>query len=100
MLCAGQVSFHCNKENQQYYDISVKSKHDFEKPFLCMQLPTGKGSDVSPAKGLARKLANDTSLTFVESTELVYVHCLISAKGSFGSTWHLEQGMQVCLVPF
>ena len=31
-----------------------------------MQSPTGKGSDISLPKGLAKKLANDRYLTFVD----------------------------------
>jgi GTP-binding nuclear protein Ran len=42
------------KENLEYCDISAKSNHNFEKPFLA----------------LARKLMNDEDLIFVESPAL------------------------------
>jgi GTP-binding nuclear protein Ran len=42
------------KENIQYCDISAKSNHNFEKPFLL----------------LARKLMNDEDLVFIESPAL------------------------------
>ena len=47
---AKQITFH-RKKNLQYYDISAKSNYNFEKPFLY----------------LARKLAGDLNLQFVES---------------------------------
>jgi GTP-binding nuclear protein Ran len=47
------VTFH-RKKNLQYYEISAKSNYNFEKPFLY----------------LARKLAGDMSLHFVESPAL------------------------------
>ncbi|KAF8404400.1 hypothetical protein HHK36_009285 [Tetracentron sinense] len=47
---AKQVTFH-RKKNLQYYEISAKSNYNFEKPFLY----------------LARKLAGDVNLHFVES---------------------------------
>eukprot|EP00993_Chasmostoma_nieuportense_P003460 NODE_4174_length_830_cov_589.017070_g4016_i0.p1 GENE.NODE_4174_length_830_cov_589.017070_g4016_i0~~NODE_4174_length_830_cov_589.017070_g4016_i0.p1 ORF type:complete len:215 (-),score=49.60 NODE_4174_length_830_cov_589.017070_g4016_i0:122-766(-) len=50
---AKQITFH-RKRNLQYYDISAKSNYNFEKPFLW----------------LAKKLANDTNLTFVEAPAL------------------------------
>ncbi|KAL2346748.1 hypothetical protein Fmac_000748 [Flemingia macrophylla] len=50
---AKQVTFH-RKKNLQYYEISAKSNYHFEKPFLY----------------LARKLAGDTNLHFVESPAL------------------------------
>ncbi|KAG6433224.1 hypothetical protein SASPL_104832 [Salvia splendens] len=50
---AKQVTFH-RKKNLQYYEISAKSNYNFEKPFLY----------------LARKLAGDSSLHFVESPAL------------------------------
>ncbi|EYU21949.1 hypothetical protein MIMGU_mgv1a011253mg [Erythranthe guttata] len=50
---AKQVTFH-RKKNLQYYEISAKSNYNFEKPFLY----------------LARKLAGDPSLHFVESPAL------------------------------
>ncbi|KAG5034243.1 hypothetical protein JHK87_009153 [Glycine soja] len=50
---AKQVTFH-RKKNLQYYEISAKSNYNFEKPFLY----------------LARKLAGDTNLHFVESPAL------------------------------
>eukprot|EP01001_Neometanema_parovale_P008639 NODE_4906_length_1002_cov_730.147895_g4699_i0.p1 GENE.NODE_4906_length_1002_cov_730.147895_g4699_i0~~NODE_4906_length_1002_cov_730.147895_g4699_i0.p1 ORF type:complete len:217 (-),score=77.10 NODE_4906_length_1002_cov_730.147895_g4699_i0:295-945(-) len=50
---AKQITFH-RKKNLQYYDISAKSNYNFEKPFLW----------------LAKKLANDNNLTFVEEAAL------------------------------
>merc|ERR1712176_113474 len=50
---AKQITFH-RKKNLQYYDISAKSNYNFEKPFLW----------------LARKLAGDNVLNFVESPVL------------------------------
>ncbi|XP_060210943.1 GTP-binding nuclear protein Ran-3-like [Lycium barbarum] len=50
---AKQVTFH-RKKNLQYYEISAKSNYNFEKPFLY----------------LARKLAGDANLHFVESLAL------------------------------
>nr|POE99292.1 gtp-binding nuclear protein ran-3 [Quercus suber] len=50
---AKQVTFH-RKKNLQYYEISAKSNYNFEKPFLY----------------LARKLAGDPALHFVESPAL------------------------------
>ncbi|GFZ11828.1 RAS-related GTP-binding nuclear protein 2 [Actinidia rufa] len=50
---AKQVTFH-RKKNLQYYEISAKSNYNFEKPFLY----------------LARKLAGDPNLHFVESPAL------------------------------
>ncbi|KAJ6837873.1 GTP-binding nuclear protein Ran1B [Iris pallida] len=47
------VTFH-RKKNLQYYEISAKSNYNFEKPFLY----------------LARKLAGDVNLHFVESPAL------------------------------
>ncbi|XP_039165291.1 GTP-binding nuclear protein Ran1A [Eucalyptus grandis] len=51
---AKQVTFQ-RKKNLQYYEISAKSKYNLEKPFLY----------------LARKLAGDPNLHFVESPALV-----------------------------
>ncbi|KAL6216950.1 hypothetical protein ACLB2K_010168 [Fragaria x ananassa] len=50
---AKQVTFH-RKKNLQYYEISAKSNYNFEKPFLY----------------LARKLAGNMELIFVESPAL------------------------------
>jgi GTP-binding nuclear protein Ran len=50
---AKQITFH-RKKNLQYYDISAKSNYNFEKPFLW----------------LARKLAGDNHLQFVEAPAL------------------------------
>jgi GTP-binding nuclear protein Ran len=50
---AKQITFH-RKKNLQYYDVSAKSNYNFEKPFLW----------------LARKLAGDDKLQFVQSTAL------------------------------
>lgn len=50
---AKQITFH-RKKNLQYYDISAKSNYNFEKPFLW----------------LARKLAGDNALTFVQAPAL------------------------------
>ena len=50
---ARQITFH-RKKNLQYYDISAKSNYNFEKPFLW----------------LARKLAGDNTLVFVEAPAL------------------------------
>ncbi|KAI0511681.1 hypothetical protein KFK09_012313 [Dendrobium nobile] len=50
---AKMVTFH-RKKNLQYYEISAKSNYNFEKPFLY----------------LARKLAGDQNLHFVESPAL------------------------------
>eukprot|EP00992_Anisonema_acinus_P014751 TRINITY_DN9441_c0_g1_i1.p2 TRINITY_DN9441_c0_g1~~TRINITY_DN9441_c0_g1_i1.p2 ORF type:complete len:148 (-),score=43.16 TRINITY_DN9441_c0_g1_i1:147-590(-) len=51
---AKQITFH-RKKNLQYYDISAKSNYNFEKPFLW----------------LAKKLANDNNLSFVEAPALL-----------------------------
>ncbi|CAH8370487.1 unnamed protein product [Eruca vesicaria subsp. sativa] len=51
---AKQVTFH-RKKNLQYYEISAKSNYNFEKPFLY----------------LARKLAGDQNLHFVELPALL-----------------------------
>ncbi|CAH8370609.1 unnamed protein product [Eruca vesicaria subsp. sativa] len=51
---AKQVTFH-RKKNLQYYEISAKSNYNFEKPFLY----------------LARKLAGDQNLHFVQSIALL-----------------------------
>lgn len=50
---AKQITFH-RKKNLQYYDVSAKSNYNFEKPFLW----------------LARKLAGDNQLHFVEAPAL------------------------------
>lgn len=50
---AKQITFH-RKKNLQYYDISAKSNYNFEKPFLW----------------LARKLAGDNNLVFVQAPAL------------------------------
>jgi GTP-binding nuclear protein Ran len=50
---AKQITFH-RKKNLQYYDVSAKSNYNFEKPFLW----------------LARKLAGDNNLHFVQATAL------------------------------
>ncbi|XP_026377802.1 GTP-binding nuclear protein Ran-3-like [Papaver somniferum] len=50
---AKQVTFH-RKKNMQYYEICAKSNYNFEKPFLY----------------LARKLAGDATIHFVESPAL------------------------------
>jgi len=50
---AKQITFH-RKKNLQYYDVSAKSNYNFEKPFLW----------------LAKKLANDNNLVFVEAPAL------------------------------
>jgi len=50
---AKQITFH-RKRNLQYYDISAKSNYNFERPFLW----------------LAKKLANDNALAFVEAPAL------------------------------
>jgi GTP-binding nuclear protein Ran len=47
---AKMITFH-RRKNLQYYDISAKSNYNFEKPFLW----------------LARRLANDPGLNFVEA---------------------------------
>jgi len=48
---AKQITFH-RKKNLQYYDVSAKSNYNFEKPFLW----------------LAKRLANDPNLCFIEAT--------------------------------
>ncbi|CAB4297275.1 unnamed protein product [Prunus armeniaca] len=64
---AKQVTFH-RKKNLQYYEISAKSNYNFEKPFLY----------------LARKLAGETELRFVESPALappeVQIDMAVQAK--------------------
>ena len=50
---AKQIVFH-RKKNLQYYEISAKVNYNFEKPFLW----------------IARKLAGNNDLTFVESPAL------------------------------
>ncbi|PVH38381.1 hypothetical protein PAHAL_5G247900 [Panicum hallii] len=51
---AKQVTFH-RKKSLQYYEVSAKSNYNFEKPFLY----------------LAKKLAGDANLHFVESPALL-----------------------------
>eukprot|EP00994_Dinema_validum_P001980 NODE_1418_length_964_cov_172.993443_g911_i3.p1 GENE.NODE_1418_length_964_cov_172.993443_g911_i3~~NODE_1418_length_964_cov_172.993443_g911_i3.p1 ORF type:complete len:218 (-),score=60.25 NODE_1418_length_964_cov_172.993443_g911_i3:266-919(-) len=53
MVKAKQITFH-RKKNLQYYDVSAKSNYNFEKPFLW----------------LAKKMANDNNLLFVEAPAL------------------------------
>ncbi|KAF4358094.1 hypothetical protein F8388_009377 [Cannabis sativa] len=62
---AKQVTFH-RKKNLQYYEISAKSNYNFEKPFLY----------------LARKLAGNTDIHFVESPALAppEVHIDLAAQ--------------------
>lgn len=62
---AKQVTFQ-RKKNLQYYEISAKSNYNFEKPFLY----------------LARKLAGDPNLHFVESPALAppEVHIDVAAQ--------------------
>ncbi|KAM1200795.1 hypothetical protein ACFX2I_017026 [Malus domestica] len=64
---AKQVTFH-RKKNLQYYEISAKSNYNFEKPFLY----------------LARKLAGNNDLHFVESPALappeVHIDMAVQAK--------------------
>ena len=50
---AKQITFH-RRKNLPYYDISAKSNHNFEKPFLW----------------IARKLAGDQDIVFVEAPAL------------------------------
>ena len=50
---AKTITFH-RKKNLQYYELSAKSNYNFEKPFLY----------------LARKLAGDNTLHFIESPAL------------------------------
>jgi len=52
-----EVTFHLDKENMHYYDISAKSNFNFEEPFLW----------------LTRKLFDDTTLDFVQYS----CHCPI-----------------------
>ncbi|CAF3344768.1 unnamed protein product [Rotaria sp. Silwood1] len=52
-LKAKSITFH-RKNNMQYYDISARSNYNFEKPFLW----------------LARKLAGDDNLHFVQAVTL------------------------------
>jgi GTP-binding nuclear protein Ran len=65
---AKQVTFH-RKKNLQYYEISAKSNYNFEKPFLY----------------LARKLAGDVNLHFVESPALAppEVHIDLAAQKQY-----------------
>ncbi|KAG9439966.1 hypothetical protein H6P81_020131 [Aristolochia fimbriata] len=60
---AKQVIFH-RKKSLQYYEISAKSNYNFEKPFLY----------------LARKLAGDPNLHFVESPALAPPELQIDVK--------------------
>ena len=52
-LKAKQINYH-RKKNLQYYEISAKANRNFEKPFVW----------------IAKKLAGDDSLTFVEAPAL------------------------------
>ncbi|KAI3963205.1 hypothetical protein MKX01_030335, partial [Papaver californicum] len=54
VLCGNKVDVKNRQKNLQYYEISAKSNYNFEKPFLY----------------LARKLAGDANLHFVESPAL------------------------------
>lgn len=60
---AKMITFH-RKKSLQYYDISAKSNYNFEKPFLW----------------LAKKLANDPNLTFVEETMMERPELVMSAQ--------------------
>jgi len=60
---AKMITFH-RKKNLQYYDISAKSNYNFEKPFLW----------------LARKLLNESNLSFVEAPALRPPEVLVDAK--------------------
>ena len=57
-----QITFH-RKKNLQYYDVSAKSNYHFEKPFLW----------------LARKLAGNPNLTFVEDAAVQPAEIQLSA---------------------
>jgi GTP-binding nuclear protein Ran len=59
---AKTITFH-RKKNLQYYELSAKSNYNFEKPFLY----------------LARKLAGDPNLQFVESPALAPPEVTIDA---------------------
>ncbi|GJT95981.1 RNA-directed DNA polymerase, eukaryota [Tanacetum coccineum] len=60
---AKQVTFH-RKKNLQYYEISAKSNYNFEKPFLY----------------LARKLAGNPNIQFVESPALAPPEVMIDLE--------------------
>ena len=78
---AKQITFH-RKRNLQYYDISAKSNYNFERPFLCMCVVYRVACIFSHCfivsrlrpnltlLGLAKKLANDNNLAFVETPAL------------------------------
>ncbi|MCO5614269.1 hypothetical protein L7F22_068547 [Adiantum nelumboides] len=68
---AKQVTFH-RKKNLQYYEISAKSNYNIEKPILY----------------LARKLAGDPNLHFVESPALAppEVQIDLAAQGGVGAS--------------
>merc|ERR1711998_356506 len=70
---ARNIQFH-RKKNLQYYDLSAKSNYNFEKPFL----------------SLARKLAGDPHLKFVETPAIKPPELLMDQ----GTINQLEKDMQ------
>jgi len=60
---ARQITFH-RKKGIQYYDISAKSNYNFEKPFLW----------------LAKRLANDGNLEFVEAPMMERAEVVMSEQ--------------------
>lgn len=77
---AKHIQFH-RKKNLAYYDISAKSNYNFEKPFLY----------------LARKLAGDPSLEFVEAPALAAPEVHLSAEMIAAQNKELEAAAAVPL---
>lgn len=74
------ITFH-RKKNLQYYDISAKSNYNYEKPFLW----------------LARKLAGDDRLVFVEAPALVPPTHQVDAQSQMAAEAELQRAMAMPL---
>lgn len=77
---AKAITYH-RKKNLQYYDISAKSNYNFEKPFLW----------------LARKLAGNPQLTFVEAPALAPADVVIDDAHKRQMEADLEAAKNVAL---
>lgn len=74
---AKQITFH-RRKNLPYYDISAKSHHNFEKPFLW----------------IARKLAGEQDIRFVEAPALAPPEVEIDAEHMAKLQQELEEATQ------
>lgn len=77
---AKQITYH-RKKNLQYYDLSAKSNYNYEKPFLW----------------LAKKLANDNNLTFVEAVAIAPAETQIDEQRMAQLQHELDQANQAPL---